>query len=104
MTRPARLPWYNHRPELCLSPAGVYSAQHQELPVVCSETADIEASFDGSRPLNRWIKAAEPPPDDRFLTGEPSNTMGAQVSWPAQPYMMSGKYANRGQFLCLESM
>jgi len=28
--------------------------------------------------------------------------VGAQVSWPAQPYMMSGKYANRGQFLCLE--
>jgi len=52
ITRPARLPWYNDRPELSLSLAGVYNAQHQELPVVCSETADIEASFDESRPLN----------------------------------------------------
>ena len=52
MTWPARLPWYNDRPELCLSPTDVHNAQHEELPVVCSETADIEASFDGSRPLN----------------------------------------------------
>jgi len=58
MTRPARLSWYNDRPELC----------------------------------------------DEFLTGEPSNTVGAQVLWTVQPYMMSGKYANRGQFLCPESM
>ena len=87
ITRPGRLSWYNDRPELCLSPAGVYNAQHQELPVVCSKTADIEASFDESMP-------AEPAPDDGFLTGEPSNTVGVQVSWPAQPYMTSGKYAN----------
>jgi len=52
MTRPARLPWYNDRPELCLSPAGVYITPHQEMLVVCSETADIEASFEGSRPPN----------------------------------------------------
>ena len=53
--------------------------------------------------LCRWIKAAEPPPDDRFLTGEPSNTVRARVPWQAQPYMMSGKYASRGLLRCLET-
>ena len=54
--------------------------------------------------LCRWIKAAEPPPDDRFLSGEPSNTVRARFPWLAQPYMTSRKYANRGLLLCLESM
>jgi len=39
-------------PRLCLSLTGVHNAHHEELPVVCRERADTEASFGGSRPLN----------------------------------------------------
>ena len=76
--------------------ADVQDIKNQENPVVCREKADTEVYVGGSKPLNHA-------PDDRFLTGEPSNTVRARVPWQAQPYMMSGKYASRGLLRCLET-
>ena len=41
---------------------------------------------------------------ERQRERESSNTVRARVPWPAQPYIMLGKFVIRGLLLCLESM